>query len=118
MTETLTREVAAERFEELPLPSTADEHWRFTDLRGFEPPEGVSDTSKVSDTGPMLDLDVAGRAVMSEAGIEIVSAPAGITFEPLPADYGARLVPEDEPSSCTAVMPLYKFMARILAPSG
>ena len=46
---TLTREEAAKRFEELPLPTTADEHWRFTDLRGFSVPEEVSDT-KVSDT--------------------------------------------------------------------
>ena len=34
---TLTRDQAAKRFEELPLPTTADEHWRFTDLRGFAP---------------------------------------------------------------------------------
>ncbi len=38
---TLTREHAAKRFAELPLPSTKDEHWRFTDLRGFDP-ESVS----------------------------------------------------------------------------
>ena len=37
---TLTREQAAKRFAELPLPSTKDEHWRFTDLRGFDPPNG------------------------------------------------------------------------------
>jgi len=44
----------------------------------------------------MLDLDVDGRAVMSEVGLEIVSAPAGVTFEPLPADYEARLIPDDD----------------------
>ena len=33
----LTRAEAEERYEELPLPTTADEHWRFTDLRGFDP---------------------------------------------------------------------------------
>ena len=31
----ITREQARKRFEELPLPSTSDEHWRFTDLRGL-----------------------------------------------------------------------------------
>ena len=44
----------------------------------------------------MLDLDVAGRAAAHESGIEIVSAPEGVTFEPLPADYPAELVPEDD----------------------
>ena len=39
---TITREQAAKRFAELPLPSTSDEHWRFTDLRGFEPSGGVA----------------------------------------------------------------------------
>jgi Fe-S cluster assembly protein SufD len=91
----ITRDQARTRFAELPLPSTSDEHWRFTDLRGFAPEE-VSDTSKVSDTKPMLDLDVAGRAVVTETGIEIVSAPEGVTFEPLPADYPASIVPDDD----------------------
>jgi Fe-S cluster assembly protein SufD len=94
---TLTRDEAAKRFAELPLPTTADEHWRFTDLRGFDAASLVSDT-KVSDTSsiPVLDLDVSGMVTMNESGIEIVSAPAGITFEPLPADYPAELVPEDD----------------------
>lgn len=92
---TLTRDAAAKRFDELPLPTTADEHWRFTDLRGFEPAQLVSDT-KVSDTSPMLQLDVAGRAIVTETGIEIVAAPEGITFEPLPADYPATIVPDDD----------------------
>src|SRR5437879_6120791 len=92
---TLTRDEAAKRFEELPLPTTADEHWRFTDLRGFDPQGGVSGT-KVSDTKPALDLDVAGMARVTESGIEILSAPEGVTFEPLPADYPAELVPDDD----------------------
>jgi Fe-S cluster assembly protein SufD len=92
---TLTRDEAAKRFEELPLPTTADEHWRFTDLRGFAVPE-VSDTSKVPDTKPALDLDVAGMARVTEAGIEILSAPEGVTFEALPLDYPAEIVPDDD----------------------
>ena len=93
---TLTRDEAAKRFEELPLPTTADEHWRFTDLRGFSVPEPVSGALKVSDTAPMLDLDVAGMARVTENGIEILSAPEGITFEPLPSDYPAEIVPADD----------------------
>ncbi len=92
---TLTREDAAKRYDELPLPTTADEHWRFTSLRGFAPQE-VSVTATASDTKPALDLDVAGRAVVTENGIEILSAPEGITFEPLPADYPATLIPDDD----------------------
>jgi Fe-S cluster assembly protein SufD len=91
---TLTREQAAKRFAELPLPSTSDEHWRFTDLRGFDPQE-VPETA-VSATKPALDLDVAGRAIVTENGIEILSAPDGIVFEPLPADYESKLVPDDD----------------------
>src|SRR6476661_802682 len=90
---TLTRDEAAKRFEELPLPTTADEHWRFTDLRGFDPQGGVSDT-RVSDTKPALDVD--GMARVTEAGIEILSAPEGITFEALPLDYSAEIVPDDD----------------------
>ena len=28
---------ALERYQALPLPDTTEEHWRFTDLRGFDP---------------------------------------------------------------------------------
>jgi Fe-S cluster assembly protein SufD len=92
---TLTRAEAAKRFAELPLPSTKDEHWRFTDLRGFDPQE-VSDTVPVSDTKPALELDVAARAVVTEHGIEISSAPEGVRFELLPRDYAATLIPDDD----------------------
>ena len=96
MTQTLTRDEAARRFEELPLPSTADEHWRFTDLRGFDPSALVSTEHVQGQSLAMLDLDVAGRAIVTETGIEIVGAPEGVTFEPLPADYAATIVPDDD----------------------
>jgi Fe-S cluster assembly protein SufD len=97
MSTTLTRIEAAKRFEELPLPSTKDEHWRFTSLRGFAPDAQAPGT--VRGTRPaeaMLDLEVAGRAIVDENGIEIVGAPEGITFEPLPADYPSKLIPDDD----------------------
>jgi Fe-S cluster assembly protein SufD len=97
MSTTLTRDQAAKRFDELPLPSTKDEHWRFTSLRGFAP-EGQG-PGTVPGTGPaeaMLDLEAAGRAVVNESGIEIVGAPEGIIFEPLPADYPSKLIPDDD----------------------
>jgi hypothetical protein len=38
-------------YEQLPLPDTSEEHWRFTDLAGFDPQTfAVSDTGTVSDT--------------------------------------------------------------------
>ena len=94
---TLTRDEAAKLHAKLPLPSTSDEHWRFTDLRGFDPEEQVPGAVVPGAGGtPMLDLEVAARAVVTENGIEIVSAPDGVTFEPLPIDYEARLIPDDD----------------------
>jgi Fe-S cluster assembly protein SufD len=78
-----------ERYEALPMPTTADEHWRFTDLRGFDPDAFVSngrDSVPGTETRPvegMLDVDVSGLAVVGEGGITIErAAPAGVTFEP------------------------------------
>ena len=78
-----------ERYQALPLPSTADEHWRFTDLRGFDPDAFVSNGDvpvSGTRTGPeesMLEIDVAAVAHVSESGIEIERAPDGVVFEPL-----------------------------------
>jgi Fe-S cluster assembly protein SufD len=95
---TITREQAATRFAELPLPSTSDEHWRFTDLRGFEGTSNghAREQAPAASGTAMLELDVAGRAVVTEDGIEIVSAPDGVTFELLPADYPSKLIPDDD----------------------
>ncbi|TML36683.1 MAG: SufD family Fe-S cluster assembly protein [Actinobacteria bacterium] len=78
-----------ERYRALPLPSTTDEPWRFTDLKGFDPDTFVSN-GHVPGPGPatrpaatMLELDVAAFATVTEDGIEIERAPDGITFEPL-----------------------------------
>jgi Fe-S cluster assembly protein SufD len=80
---------AIARYEELPLPTTADEHWRFTDLRGFDPESFVRNghgpvpgTETRLPEG-MLDVDVSGLALVGENGITIArDAPAGVTFEP------------------------------------
>jgi len=77
-----------ERYRALPLPSTTDEPWRFTDLKGFDPDTFVSNGHVGAQTpaeaaGSMLELDVAALATVSEDGIEIERAPAEITFEPL-----------------------------------
>jgi Fe-S cluster assembly protein SufD len=78
------RGAAAARYQELPLPDTTQEAWRFTDLKGFDPDAFVQNGhGQVSDTGPMLDIDVAGLAHVSEGGIAIERAPDGVIFEPL-----------------------------------
>jgi Fe-S cluster assembly protein SufD len=77
---------ALERYRELPLPDTTEEHWRFTDLRGFDPDAFEHVTGTVPETRPaetMLDLDVAGLATITEAGVTIERAPEGVTFAKL-----------------------------------
>jgi Fe-S cluster assembly protein SufD len=76
---------AAEAYRSLPLPNTTEEHWRFTDLKGFEPESFVGGGE--TEIATMLDLDVAGYATVTENGIEIERAPEGVRFEPLPEDY-------------------------------
>ena len=88
----LSREEARRRYEELPLPTTADEHWRFTDLAGFEPDSfGQNGRGPVPGTGTgpegsMLDIDVTALALVREDGVTIErEAPEGITFARLDA---------------------------------
>jgi Fe-S cluster assembly protein SufD len=84
----MARADALAAYERLPIPDTTEEHWRFTDLRGFDPGqfEPVTVTHHERVTG-MLDLDVSGYARVSEGGIEISQAPEGVRFEPLPEDF-------------------------------
>ena len=84
----MTRDELLERYRALPLPTTKDEHWRFTDLAGFDPDSwSANGASEIVATPSMLDLDVAGVVHVGEAGIDIRSAPDGIRFEPLPEDH-------------------------------
>jgi len=64
---------ALERYRELPLPDTTEEHWRFTDLTGFDPDSFGQVRGQTLDTAPegMLELDVAGLATITEDGVEI-----------------------------------------------
>jgi Fe-S cluster assembly protein SufD len=85
----LSREEARERYRALSLPTTSEESWRFTDLRGFDP-DAYAVNGRVpvpgTGTGPresMLDIDAAAVAEVTESGIEIVQAPEGLSFEPL-----------------------------------
>ncbi len=84
----MSRADLLERYRALPLPSTTDEPWRFTDLRGFDPEAFVSNGHVGGQTpdvaaGSMVELDVAGLATVSEDGIEVERAPDGVRFEAL-----------------------------------
>jgi Fe-S cluster assembly protein SufD len=77
-----------ERYEALPFPTTSDEAWRFTDLKGFDLSSYGRNghdrgQSRAVSAETMVDIDVAGVATVTEEGIEIERAPAGIVFEPL-----------------------------------
>jgi Fe-S cluster assembly protein SufD len=88
-----------ERYRSLPLPTTSEEAWRFTDLRGFDPDSfSANGAGSVAKLETLLDVDVAGLASVSEAGIEIERAPDGVVFAPLPEDHEllGTLVPGDE----------------------
>jgi len=85
----MARSDALERYRELPLPDTTQEHWRFTDLKDFDPDSFGQDQGPVPATRPtetMLELDVAGLATITETGVQIERAPEGITFAPLTED--------------------------------
>jgi Fe-S cluster assembly protein SufD len=83
----MSRSEALAAYEALPLPDTTQEHWRFTNLRGFDPDSfeagGSHRDEGVTAAKTMVDLDVAGFATVTAEGIEIERAPDGITFEPL-----------------------------------
>ena len=85
----MPRADALERYNALPVPDTTEEHWRFTNLRGFDPDAFGHDRGQAPDAPvpSMLELDVAAEAVVTETGIEIVRAPEGIRFEPLSDDH-------------------------------
>ena len=83
-----SRDDALTAYEALPIPDTTEEHWRFTDLRGFDPSQfGDGGTPRHESVTTMLDLDVAGYATVTEDGIEITQTPEGVRFEPLPEDF-------------------------------
>jgi Fe-S cluster assembly protein SufD len=90
------------------------EAWRFTDLHGFDPdafavPNGRAPAAApgMRPDGSMLEIDVAGAATASEAGIEILRAPEGIELVPLSdaeERLGTLVGPEDKFTAHNAAM--------------
>src|SRR5207342_3837737 len=77
----MSRAELLDRYRTLPMPTTTDESWRFTDLKGFDP-DAFGQNGHAPGPGPRsrLDIDVAGLATVGE-GVEIERAPDGILFE-------------------------------------
>jgi hypothetical protein len=72
----MSRPELLERYAALPLPTTKDEHWRFTDLAGFDPDAWrANGANEIAAPATILELDASGVAHVGEAGIEIVSSP-------------------------------------------
>ncbi len=84
----MTRAAPLERYRELPLPTTRDEHWRFTDLAGFDPDAWTANgATEIAVPPSLLELDAACVVHVGEAGLEISSPPEGVRVEPLPEDH-------------------------------
>jgi Fe-S cluster assembly protein SufD len=86
----LAKAEALEAYRSLPIPDTTEEHWRFTDLKGFDPDAYGSQAGTLprnESVTTMLDLNVAGYATVTADGIDISQLPEGVRFEPLPEDY-------------------------------
>ena len=84
-----------DRYRSLALPTTRDEHWRFTNLEGFDPDAWTAEASAAAAVPSMLDLDVAATATIDEAGVHVSGCRwTASVFEPLtrrpPADRLAR----------------------------
>ena len=80
----MKRAAALKRYHELPLPTTSQENWRFTDLTGFDPAAyELAEAARPVEIAPLIELELAGRARIDESGVEILAAPDGVVFAPL-----------------------------------
>jgi Fe-S cluster assembly protein SufD len=80
----MKRTAALERYHELPLPTTSEDGWRFTDLSEFDPDAyELAETAERVEIAPLFEIELAGYARIDEGGVEIVSAPEGVVFAPL-----------------------------------
>ena len=93
------RDELLDRYRALPLPTTRDEHWRFTNLQGFDPDSWTAEASAAVAVPSMLDLDVAATATIDEAGVHVHGSVDGVSFEALTDDHpliGSLVKPDDK----------------------
>ena len=77
----MSRTEALAAWERLPIPDTTEEHWRFTNLRDFDPASFAGAATAEIET--MLDLDVAGYATVTADGNENEQAATKDAFDVL-----------------------------------
>ena len=102
---------ALARYQELPLPDTTEEHWRFTDLRGFDPDAFGHGSGTVPETGAaetMVDLDVAGLATITETGITIMRVVRALDAGPMLAAERCAIGPDDTSEQIERVLALQR----------
>jgi Fe-S cluster assembly protein SufD len=107
----LSREEARQRYASLPLPTTSDEHWRFTDLKGFDPDAFARDGHGVGQRpatveGAVVEVDASAMVTVTASGVEIERGADGVTVEPL-KDHellGTLVGPDDKLTAHNAAM--------------
>ncbi len=73
-----------DRYRALPLPTTRDEHWRFTDLSAFDPDAWDAAVAAEASAGrPSSSSTPPASRRVDERGLTIDVAPEGIRFEAL-----------------------------------
>ena len=81
----MRRAEALERYRELPVPGTTEEHWRFTDLRGFDPEHGLLDGRghevERDELGVRMLERRAGRGPMVDHDLHVCAAGAAATVD-------------------------------------
>ena len=104
----MSRAAAQKAYRELPLPTTSEEGWRFTDLTGFDPDAyELAGEARPAEIAPLFELDLAGRARIDEGGVEILDAPPGVVFAPLGEKdkrVGALVEVEDKIAAANAAL--------------
>jgi Fe-S cluster assembly protein SufD len=85
----LSREELRSRYEALPFPDTSEEHWRFTDLAGFDPEAFDAEPLPVGfEADSLLDpIELAALVTVTELGVEVEHADADLRVERLTDDH-------------------------------
>ena len=85
----LSREELRARYAALPLPDTSEEHWRFTELKGFDPDEFDTEPERVDvAASSLLDpIELSALVTVTELGVEVEHAAAELRVEQLTSDH-------------------------------
>jgi len=84
----LSHDELLERYRQLPVPMTSEEHWRFTDLAGFDPDSFAAGTQgSEPQTASLLDpMELSALVSVTECSLTVEHAVRGIRIEQLRQD--------------------------------